>query len=78
MATTQGNLSEVAVTFSNGTTIAYASRCPAGETLREFLQHLVSQLIAGVGAGKTFSHTDSTGTVQLNRQEIESFTVTFG
>jgi len=77
MATTQGNISEVVVTFSNGSTISYAARCPEGATLRVFLQKLVEQLIASEGAGKTFRHTDNTGTINFNRQTVESFKVTF-
>jgi len=77
MATVQGNLSEVSVTFSSEQTIAYAARCPEGETLRVFLKKLVEQLVASEGHGRTFRHTDNTGTINFNRQEVESFTVTF-
>lgn len=77
MATVQGNLTEVSITFSNGTTIAYAARCPDGSVLRVFLRNLVTELIKSVGAGKIFRFTDSTGTINFDRSNVESFTVTF-
>jgi hypothetical protein len=77
MATKEGNLSEVVVTFSDESTTAYAARCPAGEKLPQFLHHLVTELIAGVGHGRTFRHVDTEGTINFDRQQVESFVVTF-
>ncbi len=74
---TQGNISEVTVTFTTGTTVSYASRCPDGSVLREFLRNLAAELITGVGTGKTFRFTDSTGTINFDRRTVSSFAVTF-
>ena len=74
---TQGNISEVAITFTDGQTILYADRCPEGQTTREFLRNLIAELIKSVDAGKTFKHTDNTGTINFNRQTVSSVTITF-